>query len=81
MEMVWEAGEGGEAGEIFTGINYHTYSPPPGLALQQHILLAFLVYFVFDPFLNCLFCNAFFSYMCHSIPFEKEGEGIGEFIN
>ena len=30
MEMLWKAGEGGEEGEIFTGINYNTYSPPPG---------------------------------------------------
>ena len=34
MEMVWLAGEGGKEGEIFTGVNYHTYSPPPG----EHII-------------------------------------------
>ena len=30
MEEVWTAGEGGEEGELFTGINFHNYSPPPG---------------------------------------------------
>jgi len=34
MEMVWLAGEGGKEGEIFTGVNYHTYSPPPGFCFD-----------------------------------------------
>jgi len=30
--MVWKAGkeEGSGEGDIFTGINYNTYGPPPG---------------------------------------------------
>jgi len=34
MEMIWQAGEGGAEGEIFTGINYNTYSPPPGFCFD-----------------------------------------------
>ena len=28
--MMWNAGEGGVEGELFTGINYNTYFPPAG---------------------------------------------------
>jgi len=34
MEEVWTAGEGGEEGELFTGINFHNYSPPPGFCFD-----------------------------------------------
>ena len=36
MEMMWKAGEGEEEGEIFTGILYNQYQPPPG---QQATLM------------------------------------------
>ncbi|XP_023343097.1 lysosomal alpha-mannosidase, partial [Eurytemora carolleeae] len=37
LEMVWKAGkeEGSGEGDIFTGINYNTYGPPPGFCFDS----------------------------------------------
>ena len=39
MEMMWNAGEGGTDGELFTGVNHNNYSPPPGTDLQMELIL------------------------------------------
>ncbi len=42
--MMWQAGEGGTDGELFTGINYNTYFPPAGKRHSYFLKLAFKDY-------------------------------------